>query len=82
MTEAAIECAKNHAIGNIEEILNCSNGTLGDYLLYSNGIVTDGLVPRKNYVPWIIKGNVYSKTEHKEAENDLTTFICKSFSVT
>jgi interferon gamma-inducible protein 30 len=69
---------------NIElnPILDCANGNRGNELLYNMGVVTNNLIPKLNYVPWININDIHTSEDQNDAENkDLVELICRKYSV-
>jgi hypothetical protein len=77
----AIECNEKYPIAEFNDVIECANGSLGNQILYANGIRTHALIPSLYYVPWIIFDNVYTNETRIQAEQDIIKAICNQFNV-
>jgi interferon, gamma-inducible protein 30 len=50
--KAALTCSKKLNI-TTDKIDNCMNSKLGNDLQHQNAVLTDALVPKHQYVPWV-----------------------------
>ena len=64
-----------------DDLKDCANGPLGNQLLYAAGLLTNNLVPRLNYVPWINNNKVHSSDIQNGAEKNLIEFVCLNYKV-
>jgi interferon gamma-inducible protein 30 len=80
INEVASSCAKQYSLP-FDKLLSCANGPLGNQLLHSAGVLTDSLIPKLNYVPWIVVDRVHTSTMQDEAEQDLKTYVCHNYKV-
>ena len=80
INDTARECSINYGLP-FEQLSICADSPLGNSLLFSSGMRTNTLVPRLNYVPWITLNNIHTDQIQKEAEGNLTKFICDQYMV-
>ena len=77
----ARECAREYGL-NIDSVIECANGKLGNDLLYNMGNKTLSLQPTLFYVPWINLNDVHTNEVQQEAEKvDLVGLICREYKV-
>jgi hypothetical protein len=69
-------CAKKYGI-HYKALKRCADGAEGNYLHYLNGVETSKLVPKHEWVPWILFNGTYNKDDMDEAQNDLFSVLCK-----
>ena len=63
-----------------EPIYECARNKRGNDLLYKMGVLTLGLNPQLNYVPWINVNDIHTNENQFEAERvDLVQLICKNY---
>lgn len=77
---AATKCAQKYLI-DYDELKKCADGSKGNQLLYQAGEITNGLIPKLNYVPWINLNGEHSNEIQQLAEGNLTFFICSQLKV-
>ena len=64
----------------VEPIYDCVRNKRGNKLLHDMGVLTLGLNPSLNYVPWINVNNIHTNENQKQAEHvDLVQLICKNY---
>ena len=80
VVESAMECSSKNSIP-FDQLNTCANDLLGNTLLYESGVRTLGLIPKKNYVPWIVANNKHSKMIQYKAEMFLVEFVCNEYEV-
>lgn len=76
----ARDCSRTHSV-DIDILVKCANSSLGNQLHYGSGVVTDQLIPTKNYVPWLVVDNIHTPKIQNDAEKDLVQFICNEYKV-
>ena len=64
-----------------DRVMKCTYGPLGNQLLYGSGMLTESLIPLRNYVPWINLNGLHSSVIQDQAEKDLLQFACKEYKV-
>ncbi|CAL1531014.1 unnamed protein product, partial [Lymnaea stagnalis] len=79
--DAAIACAKKFPVP-LDQILKCSNSSMGNSLEHQMALETDALVPKHSYVPWITLNGVYSAAIESEAQYNLIKLVCDTYKVT
>eukprot|EP01098_Paradermamoeba_levis_P011712 TRINITY_DN503_c0_g1_i3.p2 TRINITY_DN503_c0_g1~~TRINITY_DN503_c0_g1_i3.p2 ORF type:complete len:104 (-),score=36.75 TRINITY_DN503_c0_g1_i3:133-444(-) len=67
---------------NWTAINDCAKGTEGNQLERANGDKTDQLNPKHQYVPWIVLNGVHTEDINKEAQDDLLSLVCKTYTGT
>ena len=66
----------------IDSIIECANGKLGNDLLYGVGVITHNLNPPLTNVPWININDIHTDQNQTEAENaDLVKLVCDLYMV-
>ena len=78
--DVAQRCADKHAV-SLDKLIQCANSSLGNQLLYGSGVITEQLIPKKNYVPWIVVDNLHTSQMQTDAESNLIDFICREYKV-
>lgn len=66
---------------NLDEVLACAKGPLGNQLFYAAGRLTHSLIPTVNYVPWLVADSVHTSDIQSEAEFELFKFVCNRYDV-
>ena len=70
----AKECARTLSV-DLKSLTDCADSKLGNSLLYGSGVQTHSLIPRVNYVPWIVVDSLHTNNIQQSAEQDLYYFI-------
>jgi interferon gamma-inducible protein 30 len=78
--DVASNCSQTYSLP-FDKLNSCANDILGNSLLHSAGVLTDSLLPKLNYVPWIVIDKMHTNDMQKEAENDLVKYICRNYKV-
>uniref|UniRef100_A0A8C4QCF7 Gamma-interferon-inducible lysosomal thiol reductase n=1 Tax=Eptatretus burgeri TaxID=7764 RepID=A0A8C4QCF7_EPTBU len=79
---AAESCVQMLAPSKIwNDVVKCSNGSLGNDIMHKNAIRTDGLQPPHKYVPWIVINGVHTEEIQQQASNSLLAVVCHTFKV-
>jgi interferon gamma-inducible protein 30 len=60
----------------LTSIITCANDTLGDDLNAYNGELTDALIPKHSYVPWVVINGVHNDSEEESAIDNILSFTC------
>ncbi|KAH3798851.1 gamma-interferon-inducible lysosomal thiol reductase-like isoform X1 [Dreissena polymorpha] len=71
-------CAAKNKI-DLEPIIQCANGPMGNDLEHQMALKTDALNPPHQYVPWVTVNGVHTEAMEKEAEQSLVTLICDTY---
>lgn len=79
VAETCSKKIKNSA--DSKKLFECANTSLGNQLLFGAGFFTDQLIPRMNYIPWIVVNNKHTDTIQNQAEYHLNELICKEYKV-
>uniref|UniRef100_UPI00358FAA99 gamma-interferon-inducible lysosomal thiol reductase n=1 Tax=Myxine glutinosa TaxID=7769 RepID=UPI00358FAA99 len=61
------------------DVVKCSNGSLGNDIMHKNAVRTDGLQPPHKYVPWIVINGVHTEEIQQQASNSLLAVVCHTF---
>ena len=70
-------CSQNFPSSFKEQLKTCANGKLGNSLLHSSGVRTMELIPKKNWIPWIVVNNMHTDQIQNDAETNLVKVICQ-----
>ncbi|CAL1531012.1 unnamed protein product [Lymnaea stagnalis] len=76
--DSAKVCAKRFPVP-LDQILKCSNSSMGNSLEHQMAVQTDALVPSHQYVPWVTLNGVHTEEIEKEAEADLVKLVCDTY---
>jgi interferon gamma-inducible protein 30 len=76
--QAGLKCSQEAGI-DFKVVRNCSEGKEGLKLLYELGLKTNKLVPKHEFVPWVLLNGKYDKKEMTEILNnqDLMLVLCR-----
>jgi interferon, gamma-inducible protein 30 len=74
-------CSQNLSSQLKEKLSTCANGKLGNSLLYASGVRTMDLIPKKNWIPWIVVNNLHTDQIQSDAETNLVNLICQYYKV-
>ncbi|XP_022103529.1 gamma-interferon-inducible lysosomal thiol reductase-like [Acanthaster planci] len=74
----AQECITKFGL-NYEQIVDCANGSLGNFLEHEMALKTNALKPPHNYVPWVTLNGVHTDAIQQKAESDLKKLICDTY---
>jgi hypothetical protein len=66
---------------NIDEVIACANGPLGNQLLYAAGRISHSFRDPLSYVPSITADNAYSSQIQNQTEFYLYDFVCNQYDV-
>lgn len=58
------------------EVKECTDGQQGFDLIVANWKRTAGLVPKHNYVPWIVIDGVHTEELQEAAQSNLLAYLC------
>lgn len=74
-------CSRNLSSLLQEKLITCANGKLGNSLLYAAGVRTIELIPKKNWIPWIVVNNIHTDQIQNDAETNLVRVVCQFYKV-
>ncbi|WAR17949.1 GILT-like protein [Mya arenaria] len=74
----AEECASQQQI-DLNPIITCANGPMGNALEHQMALQTDALNPPHKYVPWVTLNGVHTEKLERKAEEDLLNLICDTY---
>jgi interferon gamma-inducible protein 30 len=74
-------CSQNLSSLLKEKLITCANGKLGNSLLYAAGVRTIELIPKKNWIPWIVVNNIHTDQIQNDAETNLVKVVCQFYRV-
>jgi len=74
-------CSQNMSSQLKEKLNTCASGKLGNSLLYASGVRTMDLIPKKNWIPWIVVNNLHTDQIQSDAETNLVNLICQYYKV-
>ena len=64
---------------NVDELLTCYKGPLGNSLEHDIAVKTEALQPSHEYVPWIVSNGEHTDTIQEEASADLLQYVCDNY---
>lgn len=76
---AAEKCAAQQPELNFTRIMQCANSQEGELLEHQMALLTDSLVPKHQYVPWITLNGVHTDEIQQKAQDDLLGLICATY---
>ncbi len=74
-------CSQNMSSQLKEKLNTCASGKLGNSLLYASGVRTMDLIPKKNWIPWVVVNNLHTDQIQSDAETNLVNLICQYYKV-
>ncbi|XP_029470209.1 gamma-interferon-inducible lysosomal thiol reductase [Rhinatrema bivittatum] len=81
VTNSTESCLQIYAPSlTMDKVMACANGDLGNQLMHQNALLTEGLSPPHQYVPWIlINWGKHSDELQAEALEGLYNLICRLY---
>nr|XP_033812817.1 gamma-interferon-inducible lysosomal thiol reductase [Geotrypetes seraphini] len=80
VTNATESCLQIYAPDlTMEKVMSCVKGDLGNQLMHQNALLTEGLQPKHQYVPWIVINGKHTEELQTEALDNLYGLVCKMY---
>lgn len=76
--QSAKKCAPEFKI-DLDKVMMCANGDMGNQLEHKMAEQTNALDPPHKYVPWVTLNGVHTEKIEREAEDDLMSLICHTY---
>jgi len=76
--QVATECAQKSSI-DYDKITACRSSKLGNQIEHQYAVMTDGLKPEHEYVPWVTLNGEHTNDIQEKAENDLVGLLCGAY---
>lgn len=76
--DVAKRCSEQTSIP-IDQVLDCTNNSLGNSLVHEMAVRTENLRPQHQYVPWLTLNEIHTEDIQKKAQDDLVGLVCENF---
>ncbi|KAK3611565.1 hypothetical protein CHS0354_018080 [Potamilus streckersoni] len=77
--KVAQKCASKFKGIDLDKIMGCSKGILGNELEHQMALQTNALQPPHTYVPWVTLNGVHTDEIQDKAVTDLVNLICQTY---
>jgi hypothetical protein len=77
----ARDCNEENPVDNIDEVIDCATGELGNQLLLAAGRISQSFGKTLRYVPSMTADGVYSAQIQNQIEFHFFEFVCNRYDV-